>query len=113
MVDLPFPIIPSQGVGQGQAGHDHAAPEWGEILTRTLAHLAAQLTLSQLRLRALATELEAQGVVEPTAVAIRLRALAATEAGVYLRENLGAALVEVIDVDALERELLAYLGDEG
>ncbi len=38
-----------------------------------------------------------------------MRALAAAEAGVYLRENLGEALTEVIDVETLEHDLIAYL----
>lgn len=103
MVDAPSPTGPD---------HDHPSAEWGEALTRTMAHLAAQLTLSQIRLRALATELHGRGLVEPEAVALRVRAIAAAEAGGYLRENLGEALVEVIDVDALERDLIVYLAGE-
>jgi len=103
MIDFPTGSSPN---------HDHSSREWGEALTRSLAHLAAQLTLSQIRLRALATELDERGLVEPAAVAARVRAIAATEAGGYLRENLGEALVEVIDVEALERELVEYLGQE-
>ena len=92
--------------------HDHADEEWAETLARTVAHLAAQLTLSQIRLRALATELDAQGTVAAAAVGARVRAIAAAEAGGYLRENLGEALVELIDVEALEAEIVAYLRDE-
>lgn len=111
MVDSPAPSGPNHRE-DGRRGHDHAAEEWGEALTRTVAHLAAQLTLSQIRLRALATELQERGVVAPEAVAVRVRAIAETEAGGYLRQNLGEALVEVIDVESLERDLVAYLADE-
>ncbi|CAA9529732.1 MAG: hypothetical protein AVDCRST_MAG73-829 [uncultured Thermomicrobiales bacterium] len=80
-----------------------------ETLARTVAHLAAQLTVNQIRLRALATELADRTVLDPVAVAARVRAIADAEAGTYLRENLGDALRDVIDVDALEGDLVAYL----
>src|SRR3712207_8538956 len=50
--------------------------------------LAAQLTVNQIRLRALATELGERGLVDPVAVAARVRRIAKSETGVYLRENL-------------------------
>lgn len=105
---------PSPANADANANHaaPTAAPEW-EAITRTMAHLAAQLTLSQIRLRALATELQERGLVEPATVSARVRALAAADAGGYLRENLGEALVAVIDVEALERELVAYVSDGG
>ena len=94
-------------------GHGHDE-EWVEALTRSVAHIAAQLTVNQIRLRALATELGEQGLIDPGAVAVRVRAIAKTETGVYLRENLGESLVDVIDVDALEQDLVDYLqSDEG
>ena len=34
---------------------------------------------------------------------------AVAETGAYLRENLGESLVEIIDVDTLENDLVAYL----
>ena len=106
--------VPSPFEAGGPNGrHGHPPEEWAEALVRTVAHLAAQLTIAQLRLRALATELAEQGAVDAAAVAGRVRALAAAEAGGYLRENLGAALVAVIDVEALERELIAYLDADG
>ncbi len=111
MADAPFPPGPDHRHDQ-TPGPDHAAGEWGEALTRTMAHLAAQLTLSQIRLRALATELDERGLVQPAAVCRRVREIAATEAGGYLRQNLGEALVEVIDVEVLERDLIAYLAAE-
>jgi hypothetical protein len=108
-VDHPF-----FGVGRdGQ--HDHPAGEdaWAEVLARTVAHLAAQLTVVQLRLRALATEVAAAGGVDEAAVATRLAELAAADGGRYLRENLGDALAGVIDVDALARDLVDYLAGQG
>ena len=89
-------------------GHDHGE-EWAETLARTVAHLAAQLTVAQIRLRALATDLSERGEVDPAAVAARVRAIAETEAGPTLRENLGEALVAVVDVETLERDLVEYL----
>ena len=99
------------GDGQGHRGGGHPAGDeaWAEALARTVAHLAAQLTVVQLRLRALATEVAARGGADPAAVAARLAGLAATEGGRYLRENLGDALADVIDLEALERDLVAYL----
>ena len=95
-------------------GHGHDEEEWAEALTRSVAHLAAQLTVNQIRLRALATELGERALVDPVAIAARVRAIAKTETGVYLRENLGESLVDVIDVETLEQDLVDYLQtDEG
>lgn len=95
---------------QSRDGHGGDVPtEWAEILARTVAHLAAQLTMAQIRLRALATELAERGALDPDAVASRVQVLASAEAGVYLRENLGEALTEVIDIETLEQDLVAYL----
>ena len=94
-------------------GHGHDE-EWAEALTRSVAHLAAQLTVNQIRLRALATELGERALVDPVAIAARVRAIANTETGAYLRENLGESLVNVIDVETLEQDLVDYLQtDEG
>jgi hypothetical protein len=90
-------------------GHPHGADEWAETLARTVAHLAAQLTMAQLRLRALATELSAAGAVDADRVAAHLGELAQGEAGAYLRENLGASLVDLIDVETLEAEIVDFL----
>jgi hypothetical protein len=87
--------------------------EWAELLTRSLAHLAAQLTVAQIRLRALGGALEERGGIDAEAVAARVRALAAADGAAILRENLGEPLTEVIDVDALERDLVAYLTETG
>jgi hypothetical protein len=89
--------------------HEHAPEEWAELMARTVAHLAAQLTMTQIRLRALATELNAQGALDEASVRKRMGEIAASETGVYLRENLGEALAEVIDLEALEREIAAFL----
>lgn len=99
-----FPSIP-----HGNASHSHTAEEWTELMARTIAHLAAQLTMTQIRLRAMATELTAQGTLDEAAVRARVGQIASTETAVYLRENLGEVLAEVIDLDALEREISAFL----
>ena len=111
----PPPFGPSDpnGTGGRDGRHDHPGEEWAETLARTVAHLAAQLTLAQIRLRALATELQEQATVDPEVVTARVRAIAGAEGSGYLRENLGEALIELIDVEALERDLVAYLDDTG
>ena len=93
-------------IGGEHAGH---GDETVATLARTVAHLAAQLTVNQIRLRALATELAERGAADPGAVADRVRAIAAAEGDAYLRENLGEALEDVIDVEALAGDLVAYL----
>jgi hypothetical protein len=115
MERFPNPNPPNGTGGSGGVDGHHAHPsdEWAETLARTVAHLAAQLTLAQIRLRALASELQERAAVDPEAVASRVRAIAGEEGGGYLRENLGEALVEMIDVEALERELVAYLEETG
>jgi hypothetical protein len=95
-------------------GHGHEDEDWAEALARSVAHLAAQLTISQIRLRALATELGDRALLDSGAVSARVRQIAAAETGTYLRENLGESLVEIIDVETLEQDLMAYLQeDEG
>ena len=93
-------------------GHGHDDEDWAEALARSVAHLAAQLTISQIRLRALATELGQRDLVDRAAVAARVREIAALETGAYLRENLGESLVEIIDVETLEQDLIDYLREE-
>jgi hypothetical protein len=105
--------IPPGGDAADLNGHGHDEG-WAKALARTIAHLAAQLTINQIRLRALATEMGERGLIDPEAVAARVRTIAETETGSYLRENLGESLLEVIDVDALEHDLTEYLQtDEG
>lgn len=95
-------------------GHGHEDEEWAEALARSVAHLAAQLTVNQIRLRALATALHERELVDPGVVAGHVRAIAEAETGTYLRENLGESLAEVIDLEALEQDLVEYLRtDEG
>ena len=93
--------------------HDAHGPagEQLEALTLTVAHLAAQLTMSQIRLRALATVLEKHGAVDPAEVQGYVTRIADHEAGFYLRENLGETLTNLIDVDTLAREIVEYLGN--
>ncbi|MFT4038448.1 MAG: hypothetical protein QM692_09730 [Thermomicrobiales bacterium] len=93
-------------------GHGHEEEDWAEVLARSVAHLAAQLTVNQIRLRALATELGDRDLIDRRAVAARVRIIAEAETGEYLRENLGESLVEIIDVEALEQDLIEYLRDD-
>ena len=100
---------PSAGSRGSNGRHQEAVEEWAEALARTVAHLAAQLTMSQIRLRALATELARQGAVDETAIQQRVSSIAAAETGSYLRENLGEVLTEMIDVETLESDIISYL----
>lgn len=93
-------------------GHGHEEEDWAEALARSVAHLAAQLTINQIRLRALATELGQRQLIDPPAVAARVRQIAALETGAYLRENLGESLAEIIDVESLEQDLIDYLQED-
>lgn len=93
-------------------GHGHDDEDWAETLARSVAHLAAQLTVNQIRLRALATELGERDLIDRPAVAARVRQIAEVETGAYLRENLGESLVEIIDVESLEHDLIEYLRDD-
>lgn len=103
---------PANGSGTSD-GHNHpVSDEWADAMVRTVAHLAAQLTIVQIRLRALATELNAADTVAATAVASRVDAVARAEVGSYLRENLGEILNEVIDVEALEQDIIHYLSED-
>ena len=93
----------------GVEPHTHSNEEWAELMARTVAHLAAQLTMMQIRLRALAGELAIENAVDANAVHVRVGAIARDEAGTYLRENLGEALAEVIDTDTLAAEIVEFL----
>lgn len=109
----PFdPEEPAGAVPQ-RNGHHHDEAAWAEMLARSVAHLAAQLTMMQIQFRALATELERNRTVAKPVVMASVSEIARTETGRYLRENLGEALTEVIDVDALESDLIAYLTATG
>jgi hypothetical protein len=109
-------IHPWQPMEQDEQGEGGAAPQppadldaWSELFATTIAHLAAQLTMTQLRLRALATAAAESGAIDPAAVQANLEALAGTETGRYLRENLGQALSEAIETDSLERDIVSFL----
>jgi hypothetical protein len=97
----------------GPTGHSAAPPadltQWAELFATTIAHLAAQLTMTQLRLRALATAVAEQGGIDPAAVQSRLASLADAETGRYLRQNLGEDLAGAIELDDLERDVIAFL----
>lgn len=102
------PKEPNSGEGgSGDPAADLAA--WSELFATTIAHLAAQLTMTQLRLRAFAATAAETGAIDPAAVQANLQALAAAETGRYLRENLGEALADAIDTDALERDVVSFL----
>jgi hypothetical protein len=90
--------------------HDQEAIE---ALTLVVAHLAAQLTMTQMRLRALATALEASGTVDPAMVRGHLLEIADHETGFYLLENLGERLSTLIEVDELSRDIIDFLGQPG
>jgi hypothetical protein len=96
----------------GEGSHAHSNEEWAELMARTIAHLAAQLTMTQIRLRALAGELAERDGIDANAVQVRVASIAADDAGTYLRENLGEALTDVIDTDALASEIVEFLTEE-
>lgn len=83
-----------------------------EALTLTVAHLAAQLTMTQLRLRALASALERAKAVSAMEVRKLVLEYADREAGFYLRENLGPDLSELVETETLAREIVEFLGGE-
>ena len=57
MNDVPSRFGQNNG-GNDSSSPDHAPDEWAAVLARTVAHLAAQLTMTQIRLRALASLLQ-------------------------------------------------------
>jgi hypothetical protein len=67
----------------GREAPRHTPDDWAELLARTVAHLAAQLTMTQIRLRALATEVSDRDPAAAAAVRERLRRLATGETGRY------------------------------
>jgi hypothetical protein len=95
--------------GNGYQGQQPTADEWAGLLAHTVAHLAAQLTMTQIRLRALASELVNQGAVDETEVQRRVRDLAEAETGRYLRENLGEAMAVLIDLESLQADIIDFL----
>ncbi len=101
------PLVSDQPIGQHEAVNHEAI----EALTLVVAHLAAQLTMTQIRLRGLATYLERQSDFDPVAVQGCVTRIADAEAGYYLRENLGERLAELIDVEQLTRDIIEFVSD--
>lgn len=108
---MTYPWQPLDRPDEGNGAPDGLAA-WSELFATTIAHLAAQLTMTQLRLRALATVASEQGLIDGKMVAERLAGIAEAESETYLRENLGAELADAIDLDSLTREIVAYLRGE-
>ena len=80
-----------------------------ESLAQTVAHLALQLTIAQIQMRALGSAIEEAGLVGGDTVASATARIARMQAGRFLRENLGPELSEMIDTTDLERQIVAYL----
>ncbi|HET7055300.1 MAG TPA: hypothetical protein VFI12_02495 [Thermomicrobiales bacterium] len=80
-----------------------------ESLAQTVAHLALQLTIAQIQMRALGSVIEEAGLVGGDAVSTAAGRIARMHAGRFLRENLGPELTEMIDTADLERQIVAYL----
>jgi hypothetical protein len=80
-----------------------------ESLARTVAHLALQLTIAQIQMRALGSVLADSKLADSEAVFHATAKIAQTSAGRFLSENLGPDLVEMIDVADLESQIVAYL----
>lgn len=80
-----------------------------ERLAQTVAHLALQLTIVQLQLRALGTAAADTGLLDAARVERATATIAQLHAGRYLRENLGEALADLVDLPELERQIVAYL----
>ena len=109
MTTYPWQPMERDEPDNGGAGPPADLDAWSELFATTIAHLAAQLTMTQLRLRALASAAAESGAIDPAAVQANLEALAGAETGRYLRENLGRELSEAIETDALEREIISFL----
>lgn len=80
-----------------------------ERLAQTVAHLALQLTIVQLQLRALGTAAAESGMLDPARVEAATANVARLHAGRYLRENLGETLADLVDLPELEQQIVAYL----
>jgi hypothetical protein len=106
------PLERDSGEEDASANPPDSIEAWAELFATTIAHLAAQLTMTQLRLRALATVAAERGAIDRHVVATRLTEIADRETAGYLRENLGPALSEAVDVDDLAREIVSFLQGE-
>lgn len=90
--------------------HPHADPtEVVEALARSVAHLAVQLTITQIQMRGLGLVLQETGMSSGEAVLKATSDLSRKHAGAFIRENLGPALEGLVDVAALEREIVDFL----
>ena len=88
---------------------DQSANETIERLAQTVAHLALQLTIVQLQLRALGNAAAESGMLDSTRVEQAAANVARMHAGRYLHENLGDVLADLVDLPELERQIIAYL----
>ena len=88
---------------------NQAAGEPVERLAQTVAHLALQLTIVQIQLRALGTAAADSGMLDAARVETATANVARMHAGRYLRENLGETLADLVDLSDLERQIIAYL----
>ena len=100
-------------VNGSHGGHNPAGDQEAiEALTLVIAHLAAQLTMAQIRLRGLASALESAGTLDPALVRGHVTEIADRETGHYLAENLGEKLTTLIDVDQLTRDIIQFVSAE-
>ena|SRR5688572_5013794 len=88
---------------------DQAANDTIERLAQTVAHLALQLTIVQLQLRALGNAAAESGMLDSTRVEQAAANVARMHAGRYLQENLGEVLSDLVDLPELERQIVSYL----
>ena len=98
------------GFDAGATGDPHG--DAIERMAEVVAHLAAQLTIAQLQLRALGTVLSASGAVDEGVVRRQLADLARAEAGTFLAQNLGEALEGIVATDELADQIVAFLAQE-
>ena len=80
-----------------------------ESLAETIAHLALQLTVAQVQLRALASELGEARIVDSRLVTDRAAALAREHAAGWLSANMGPTIGEMVDQPELTRQIVEYL----
>ena len=83
-----------------------------ESLARTVAHLALQLTVAQLQLRALGTVLADSQHIDRLTVLKATASLAESSTGAFLIQNLGPDLAGMIDLDDLERQIVDFLSKD-
>jgi hypothetical protein len=91
-------------------GHSHAdQSDVIEALARTVAHLAVQLTITQLQLRGLGKVIGESGAVSGEAVLRETDRLAQIHARSFVTENLGEALAGLVDANTLADEIIQFL----